>query len=221
MAMYDFTGNSGIMRVTDSDGGIEAWSITDDIGSVWFRGSVPLVRNIEWLEFQMDPDGPGATASKRFNVEQCINYELITFCFINFYGVWDTYTLDVPVNVTTDIERQQYEQIFVNYSDEGRYNQKRGGTTNYRTNVNDTLSLTTPPLNNEEAAWVQELVESPKVYVLRGNIQTNVGYEDSDQIKFLPAVITNTNVQQNTNLRGQKLFQYDISFKYSNSRRGR
>jgi hypothetical protein len=144
-----------------------------------------------------------------FNKAEECNYDRIRFAFINKYGQWDYYGFNLPIRKTTTVNRQQIEKPFVNYSSvSGTYDVNRRGKDYYNTQYNDSISVTTPYINQETAIWLSELLESPSVFLQEGS-------------SFIPIIITNGSYTHYTNLRGQKTFQYDIQYQYSNNRVGR
>jgi hypothetical protein len=74
--------------------------------------------------------------------------------------------------------------------------------------LDQTKTVTTDYLNQTDADWIKELIYSANVYVQEGT-------------DFIPVVITNASVTEKTNPRSQKLYTYEISFKYANQQRAR
>jgi len=137
------------------------------------------------------------------------NYDRVNFCFINNYGFWDSYGVSLPIKKNTTINRREITKPFVDYSSiTSPYYNRRRGKDLFNTYLTDNLSVTTQWLNQEEAEWLTQLIESPEVYVQRGD-------------DMLPVIITNSNYTHNTNTRAQKKFQYEIQYQYANQRRGR
>jgi len=139
------------------------------------------------------------------------NYPIYNFCFINKYGMWDNFSTNLPVRGNTSVDKQTYNQSFVDYSYSGTYSSTRRGETNYNTNLTDNLTVSTNWLSKEEAVWVSQMIESDEVYLQV--LPDNAG--------FLPIVITNGSYVQNTGRKDQKTFMYDITFRYANQRNGR
>jgi len=151
----------------------------------------------------------GVSYTRKF-FEDC-NYPIYNFMFINRYGVWENFSTNKPARVNTSVGRQNYDQSFVNYSNDGAYNVKRRGSTNFSTTVNDDITISSDWLSKEGANWLQQLIESDEVYLA----------VSPDNSSFKPIVITNSSYVRNTARKDQKIFAYDITFKYANQRRGR
>jgi hypothetical protein len=162
------------------------------------------------VTYQLDP-AVGDIQQITIPLRECENYPVTCFWFINNYGMWETYTVSNVQNVSSNIKRQTYKETFVDYSNSGAYNRLRGGERTYATLLQDTVTVVTDPLGPETAAWLTQLIESPKVWVSYGDTLTVPS----------PVQIQNSSYDQFTNLRGQKLFQYTLEFKYTNQRRGR
>jgi hypothetical protein len=130
--------------------------------------------------------------------------EYIRFAFINEYGFWDYYNVYNPLRSNNQVDRSLYERSFVSYEDSiGSYNISNRGNTQYRTEYDKRYIITTDFIDKEMSQWLTELFESPEVFVQQNG-------------DFVPINITNTSIRVNMNTAREKLFQYDIEFKYAN-----
>jgi len=158
-----------------------------------------------WQTVEVTANGTTYTFTK---AEDC-NYERIRFAFINKYGFYDYYGVNLPVRKTTNITRQTITKPMVNYSSANSvYDPQRRGQLNYNNQYTDDYTVTSDWINQDTAEWLGEIFESPSVFLQEGS-------------EFIPIVITNASYLHNTNKRGQKTFQYEISYQYANSRPGR
>jgi hypothetical protein len=135
----------------------------------------------------------------------------VRFAWKNEFGVWDYYTGRLAINSGVQIERNAYQQSFVNFSNGSStlpYNISRRGTEQFYNKLNQSFNVTTDPLNQEEADWLRELFFSTQVYVQEGT-------------DFVPVVISNAEVVEKTNPRSQKIFQYAFDYQYANQLRAR
>lgn len=136
-------------------------------------------------------------------------YDRVRFAFINKYGFWDYYGVNLPQKKTTTTTRQGLTRPIVNYSGVvAAYNPSRRGEDWYNIQYQDSFVAVTDWLDQVQAQWLQQIFESPSVYIQQGS-------------DFLPVVITNGEYIHNINKRGQKTFQYNIEYRLSNSRPGR
>jgi hypothetical protein len=135
-------------------------------------------------------------------VNPCADYT--RFAFINTNGVWDYYNVYNPVRRQSDIVRQSVTLPQVDYSSiSSPYNVNNRGQKDYYTQVKDKFEITTEYINKEVGNWLEELLDSPSVYVQKGNC-------------FIPIVVTNTQYEHNNETSRNKLFQYTIQFEPAN-----
>lgn len=133
----------------------------------------------------------------------------VRFAFINQYGFWDYYNVYNPVKTETTLERESFDNSFVNYSNQlSPYNANRRGEKQTYLASTDRYSVDTDYINKETANWLEELMESPSVYLQEGD-------------NFVPIIITNTEYRTNNSTARNKLFQYTIEWEYANARRSR
>ena len=133
----------------------------------------------------------------------------VRFAFINKFGFWDYYSIFNPVRKNTSVERDQFKRPFVSYDNYiGTYNIENRGETQHYTKLSDRYNVTTEYITEQTANWLQELFESPDVFVQQDN-------------EFIPINITNTTYTVNNSTSRNKLFQYEIEYKMSNNTRVR
>ena len=178
--------------------------------------SNPTWDNFSVIGWTLDPEAETLTTQSIFDYRferdtECTAYDGVRFIWLNEYGTWDYYTFTKADSKNTQVSRTSYTQPYVPYSTtEGaaRYNISRRGATTYNTQYDDTMTVQSDWLTQEFADWVRELLESPEVYVQEG---TNI----------LPVVIQNSSVDWKRNPASQKMFTYNITYKYANQRRAR
>ena len=144
-------------------------------------------------------------------LDTCSDKNGTRFAFINRLGVWDYWTASLTKTETENYANDTYEQTFVDFSTtDGTipYQSYRRGTTVYNKKIDTQLTAQTDWLDDDRANYLMELFQSPSVYVQYGD-------------EFVPVIITNNSVQKRTNPRGQKLFSYNIEYKYANPRKSR
>jgi len=148
----------------------------------------------------------------RFNKQdpQCA-FDGVRFTWKNEFGVWDYYTARLATNSRVSVQRNSYDQSFVDFSTSTNavdYSSARRGTKQFQNMLDQTFNVTTDILSQAEADWLRELFFSANVYIQEG---TN----------FYPVVIENAEVIEKTNRRSQKIFQYAFNYKYANQLRPR
>jgi len=142
-------------------------------------------------------------------VPNCNTDEYTRFAFINEYGFWDYYNVFNPLRREDGVVRSIYERSFVRYGEEtSSYNISNRGGTQYRTDYTNKYTITTDYIQETTSKWLTELFESPEVFIQENG-------------NFVPINITNTTLDWNMNQYRQKLFQYNIEFKYANQPQSR
>lgn len=138
----------------------------------------------------------------------CNYYDVVRFAWKNTFGVYDWYSANLVSTANTDVSRQQYTQTNVNYSanNVSVFDAQRRGKTQFYNGLNRKNTVTTDWLNEEMALYMRELFFSTDVLV-----------QDYVNNRMLPVVITNANVVEKTNPKGQKLFNYTIEFEFANN----
>lgn len=150
-----------------------------------------------------------STLLTTFNRVRPCNGDGITFAFINKYGYYDYYSTPNPVRRSTEVQRNIFTQTQVDYSSTvSSYDVSRRGEKQYNTGYNDNFVVTTDYHNEATSQWLTELFDSPNAFV-----QVNR--------ELIPIIITNATYEWNTNENRQKLFQYNIEYRYANKRYGR
>ena len=130
--------------------------------------------------------------------------EKTRFAFINKLGAWDYYNNYNPVRQAIEVKREQYTAARVDYSSRlSTYDISRRGLNDYHNSTDDVFTTDTDLLDKTNANWLEELIESPEVYIQRNG-------------EFIPIVITDSSYTSNTNQARQKQFKYTINFKPSN-----
>ena len=133
------------------------------------------------------------------------------FAWKNEFGVWDYFTFKLAENTSSNIERNTYEQSFVDYSTSTNsvpYSRERRGMNQYYNKVSKQHTVDSDYLTQADADALRELFFSTDVYVQEGT-------------EFVPVTISNASITEKTNPRSQKLFRYTAEFQYANEVRPR
>ena len=166
--------------------------------------------NAQATDTFVNPDG--VWGEYRFNITTAnCGYDGVRFAYKNSYGVWDYYNFSLAETTVADVQRQEYKQSFVDFSNTDNsvdYNKSRRGRNNYYNAVDKQHTANSDYLTQTDADNLRELFFSTDVYVQEGTT-------------FLPVVINNVSVTEKTNPRSQKLFRYTAEFQYSNGQRSR
>ena len=155
-------------------------------------------------------DGVWATRWFTKATGEC-SYNGVRFAWKNEFGVWDYYTFTLQSDSSVDIEREGYEQTFVDFSTANNsipYDKSRRGQTQFYNALKRKRTANSNWLTQAEADWMNELFFSSNVYI-------------QDGTDMLPVIITSANVVEKTNPRTQQNFQYRIEFEPANQPRPR
>jgi len=175
------------------------YSVSDNFSSIPISSSANY-----WNYVNVNVSSSLGIESYRYEVSDDTCREKTRFAFINKLGTWDYYNNYNPVRQVMQIEREQYTAPRVDYSSlSSLYNIERRGVTDYHNSTEDEFTVDTDLLDKTNANWIEELIESPSVYIQRNG-------------EFIPIVITDSSYTANTNQARQKQFQYTINFKPSN-----
>ena len=161
-------------------------------------------------DYLENTDGVWATRWYTKATGEC-SYNGVRFAWKNEFGVWDYYTFTLQSDSAFNIERQSYEQSFVDYSTANSsvsYDKQRRGSRQFYNALNNVKTANSNWLVDAEAQWLRELFFSADVYI-----------QDGTDMK--PVVITSANMVEKTNVRTQKMFQYQIEFQPANQLRPR
>lgn len=166
-----------------------------------------------WTAAEEAPDAQFITSNiftKTYEIQkkEC-DYDGTRFAFVNSFGVFDYITFPFADSKQDTIQRQTYEQGFVNYStttNSVTYDKSRRGSKVFSLKTNETRTAQSDFLTQEEADWLVELLESNEVYIQEGS-------------DLLPIVIQTTEFIHKTNPRSQKLYTLNISYKLANQKR--
>ncbi len=138
-------------------------------------------------------------------------YNGVRFAWKNEFGVWDYYNFTLQSNASNNIERVAYKQSFVPYNSVNTspaYDKQRRGTKQVVNKVNRVRTANSDWLTQAEADWIRELFFSTNVFIQDGS-------------EFIPVVINDATLNEKTNPRTQKVFQYAINFEVANNKRNR
>ena len=148
----------------------------------------------------------------RFDMQECSGFESQRFAWKNEFGVFDYYNFTKAENVRTSIDRKKYKQTYVDFS-AGPFvvedNKQRRGKVNYLNKIETTHTVNSDWLTQDKADKLRELFYSTDVFLQQ---------EDGE---FLPIVITTTSITEKTNPLSQKVFQYQVEYKYAIQNRTR
>ena len=154
----------------------------------------------------------GVWGEYTFNIDTgACDFPGVRFAWKNEYGVWDYFNFTLADSTTSNVERQEYKEAFVDYStttNSVAYDKSSRGRNNYYNSITKQHTANSDYLTQVDADILRELFFSTDVYVQEGTT-------------FLPVVINNASITEKTNPRSQKLFRYEVQYQYANGERSR
>lgn len=100
--------------------------------------------------------------SKTFNLENpCSKYENIRFMFLNTYGQFDYFSANLVSHKNISITRDKYRKVLP-----PNYTRGTRGSTTISAMGQESYSVVCNWLNQEEITWLEELWDSPEVYLV-------------------------------------------------------
>ena len=158
------------------------------------------------------------TITININCPTLKGFEPIRLTWLNQWGVWDYYTFKMKSTKTISTKGSTYQQL------EGTWNESiyspsgyRGGKKAFRVNATEKIKMNTDFVNEAEAEWFEELINSPEVYILEG-------YESTVSTTLLlnqyviPARLTTSSFTKKT-VANDKLIQYSFEVEKSKTLR--
>ena len=156
----------------------------------------------------------GSTAQSQLyiinvNCPDTKGYESIRLCWLNQWGVWDYYTFIMKSVRSTSTNRTTYTQMSGSWNG-SRFaiNGYKGGRKNFRVNATERITVNTDFVNEAEAIWFEELLNSQEVYMLNGYDGTETAPYDTITNKYVEPVLITTSSYTRKTIANDKLMQY-------------
>ena len=176
-------------------------------------GGIVLQSDLAYYEMnfcQQGTDGnpyeAGSWGKYWFSIGDCSGFTPQRFAWKNIYGVWDYYNFIKANNRSSNIDRKEYTQTFVDYSTTGNnvpYDIARRGRNNHFNDITKDRQANSDWLTQTDADNLREMFFSADVYFY----EPNYGW--------VPVVITDATVTERTNDLAQKTFQYAVNYNYA------
>lgn len=147
-------------------------------------------------------------------VDECTLMEKIRIAFLNKLGGFDYFTFTRDKKKTVNIKKNEYSKILPWNWEYGQPEKRSDrGSTIFSVEADETFTLNSNWITEEEAIWLEELMTSPEVYLLE--YINGYGYNDTRGAVRTPIIITNTSYEVKTSLR-DRIFNIVINYKLAN-----
>lgn len=153
----------------------------------------------------------GVTASEILKYKlrsECSPYnanEWVRVLWLNRQGGFDYFTFTRDVKKSVSITRSEYNRIMdFDYSVGDR------GRTIFATKAEETFTIQSNWITDNEAKWLEELMTSPEVYIIGNDNETY--YSGSSTAYKLPIIVTQNSYEVKTTMRNQ-MFNFILTYK--------
>tara|TARA_R110002020_G_scaffold10145_1_gene39271 strand:- start:138 stop:1553 length:1416 start_codon:yes stop_codon:yes gene_type:complete len=141
-------------------------------------------------------------------------YESVRLCWLNQWGAWDYYTFVLKSTKTINTSNTTYSQLQGTWN-ESKYRSygHKGGKKTFRVNATESISINTDYISENDNTILQELVNSPEIYMLKG-------YKDITETNFLKTeyvtpVTLKTSSHTTKTIANDKLIQYSFEIEFT------
>tara|TARA_R100000329_G_scaffold30586_1_gene28262 strand:+ start:10317 stop:11828 length:1512 start_codon:yes stop_codon:yes gene_type:complete len=149
--------------------------------------------------------------------QSSFGYEGIRLAWLNKFGAWDYYTFNQRSVRSINTSKKQYTQNYGSWNKEVyRPHGYKGGMKNFRVDAKESIKINTDYLNDLESSWMQELINSPEVYIIN-----EYSADDTPGIinKYVePVILKSTNYTRKTKAN-DKLIQYTFDLERNANQR--
>lgn len=180
-------------------------------------GSLPLIKSdTTYYTFYYDDSGQ-KSAKYRVNIDRRESIEEVDLVFLDRMGSMSSFAFQLKNYERGEVQRDEYNKDVTGFvsSGEWKYDTHEFGYNTFQVSATKTLELNTNWMNGEMAAYFEELVTSPQVYMKR------VTYTCPDgplvtSTEYVPVILT-TNSYEVFKQRNKNLIKQTIVVKLSNN----
>ena len=150
----------------------------------------------------------------------CKGFESIRLTWLNQYGTWDYYTFKKKSIKSLQTNRTSYTQLSGTWN-ESKYKTYgyKGGKKNFRVNTKQLITVNTDFINESEAVWFENLINSTDVYMLNGydggTSDNNFGITN----KYVEPITVTTSSYTRKTKANDKLIQYTFQLEKTHNKR--
>ena len=165
----------------------------------------------------------GVSKTKAYTVhiiEEC-NYPVTRLCWLNKFGTWDYYNFTVKSTKSKSADRKFYNSTRGDWSgSKYKNNHYKGGKRVYQVNSRDTMTLNTDYLLEDEGIWLESLMSSSEVFLIKEGSNWELGDASISHSDFRdlvePVIITNSAITRRTKV-DDTLISHQFTIEKSNS----
>jgi len=236
-SLYNSLGNNmGGFQVqcTTANGGFE-YNNDDSLTRIMYLGAFPanldgwssqwdtFKANTAYYTFQaFDDEDEAISVVYTINIigNSCKGFESIRLTWLNQYGTWDYYTFKKKSVKSLQTNRTSYTQQSGTWN-ENKYKIRgyKGGKKNFRVNTKQLISINTDFVNEDEAIWFENLINSTEVYMLNGYDGTLSDNNFGIINKYVEPVTVMTSSYTRKTKANDKLIQYTFELEKTHNKK--
>ena len=134
-------------------------------------------------------------------------YDGVRLTWLNKHGTWDYYTFTKKSVRSVSSRRKTYTQLGGTWNESiYKLHGSSGGRKNYRVDSKEKIKVNTDYVNESEAIWFEQLMNSPEVFILN-EYQSDSGGVLRRYVQ--PVTITTSNYTRKT-VANDRLIQYSF-----------
>lgn len=165
--------------------------------------------------------GVAKTKLYRVNIVEECKHPVTRLCWLNKFGTWDYYNFTVKSTKSTSATRKFYNASRGDWSgSKFRHTHYKGGKTVYKMNSTDSMVLNTNYLTEDEGIWLESLMSSTEVFLIKEGNTWDLGDASVPQTDFRdlvePVVITNSAITRKTQTN-DTLISHQFTIEKSNN----
>ena len=159
------------------------------------------------------------TKEYRVNIVEDCKYETHRLCWLNKFGTWDYYNFTVKSTKSTSANRKFYNASRGDWSgSKFKHTHYKGGKTIYKMDSKDSITLNTEYLSEENGIWLEGLINSSNVLLIKEGSDWDLGDSSVAHTDFRnlvePVVITNNAITRRTSV-DDKLIMHTFTIEKS------
>ena len=154
----------------------------------------------------------------RFDIicENGRGYEGIRLTWLNKHGTWDYYTFNKKSVRSLSTNRKTYTQLSGTWNEATyKLHGSSGGRKNYKVDTKEKIKMNTDYISQDESVWLEQLINSPEVYILNG-YQSDVG---GTLRRYVQPVTLTTSSHTRKTIANDKLIQYTFEVERTKNKR--
>jgi hypothetical protein len=201
----------------------DQWSLIDVTGGTISQCNIHrdgliwhYTRNVVYYSISAAAENTEHVLNKQpfhvYRKEKCDKFSKWQLFWLNPNGGYDTYTFDRKIDIDYQIDRTTYKQRTPK-----DYTPYFGGESVFNTDINEEVTLRSNVVTQKESQLLIQLVQSPKVYVLK-----EYQYDDSDPTNTykyaVPYIVTTSEIKYQNRENVKEDAFYEITIRPSNKK---